>query len=85
MKIFFQFILFSNLALSQSWHNHPELEWKTIETEHFLIHYHEETKRSAEEAAAVAENIYLPVTSYYDFEPDEKTHLIIKKHRFIQF
>ena len=78
MKTFFQFILLINLVLSQGWYNHPELDWKTIETEHFLIHYHAETKRSAEESAAVAEKIYEPVTSFYDFEPDTKTHLIIK-------
>ena len=52
MKTFFQFVLFSNLVLCQGWYNHPELEWKTIETQHFLIHYHVETRRSAEEAAA---------------------------------
>ncbi len=78
MNFFFQLIFFSNIILSQGWYNHPELEWKTIETKHFLIHYHSETKRSAEEAAAVAEKIYEPVTSFYDFEPDTKTHIIIE-------
>ena len=77
MKTIILFILLSNLVVSQGWYNHPELDWQTIETEHFLIHYHTETKRSAEEAAAVAEKIYKPVTSFYDFEPDTKTHLII--------
>ena len=24
-------------------YNHPEFKWSTIETEHFLIHFHEET------------------------------------------
>jgi len=78
MKTIILFILLSNLVVSQGWYNHPELDWQTIETEHFLIHYHTETKRSAEEAAAVAEKIYKPVTSFYDFEPDTKTHLIIE-------
>ena len=57
MKTIILFILLSNLVVSQGWYNHPELDWQTIETEHFLIHYHTETKRSAEEAAAVAEKI----------------------------
>ncbi|MEE2859121.1 MAG: hypothetical protein VX820_05345 [Candidatus Neomarinimicrobiota bacterium] len=78
MNNLFFIIVFISHAFSQSWHNHPELEWKTIETEHFLVHYHLETKRSAEEAAIVAEKIYDPITSFYDFEPDSKTHLIIK-------
>ena len=78
MRIVIQFIFLFNVVMSQGWYNHPELDWNTIETEHFLIHYHKETKRSAEEAAAVAEKIYDPVTSFYNFEPDTKTHLIIE-------
>ena len=76
MKIIFLCIFLSNFILSQGWYNHSELDWNTIETDHFLIHYHTETKRSAEEAAAVAEKIYQPVTSYYGFEPDTKLILL---------
>ncbi len=78
MNRFIPFIFIISFVFCQGWHNHPELEWKTIETKHFFIHYHLETKRSAEEAAMVAEKIYDPITSFYDFEPDSKTHLIIK-------
>ena len=66
-----------NLVFPQGWYNHPELDWETIETKHFLIHYHNETYRSAQEAAAIAEKIYNPITSFYEFEPDTKTHIII--------
>ena len=45
---------------------------------HFIIHYHDETERSAREAANIAESIYFQVTSYYEFEPLSKTHIIIK-------
>ena len=71
------FITISSLS-AQSWYNHTELNWQTIETEHFYIHFHDETIRSGREAAAVAEQIYEPVTSFYDFEPDTKTHIIIQ-------
>ena len=78
MNQFFLIILISNIIYSQGWYNHPELEWKTIETEHFLIHYHDETYRSAQETAAVSEKIYGPITTFYEFEPDSKTHIIIQ-------
>jgi len=71
-------ILIISLVFPQGWYNHPELEWKTIETKHFFIHYHNETYRSAQEAAAIAEKIYSPITSFYEFEPDTKTHIIIQ-------
>lgn len=78
MKKIIQVIIFINYIVAQGWHNHPELEWETIETEHFFIHFHIETKRSAKESAAIAEKIYKPITSFYNYEPDTKTHLIIK-------
>jgi len=60
--------------------NHPELEWFTIETEHFEVHYHNGAERTARVVAKVAEDIYQPVTSLYDWEPDGKIHFIVKDY-----
>ena len=83
MRQYLYFFLFTLSLLfavlfPQSWYNHPELNWHTFETEHFIFHYHDETERSAREAATVAETIYEPVTSLYQFEPDSKIHIILK-------
>ena len=72
-SIFFNF-LFSQL----NWYNHSELKWQTIESEHFKVHFHESTERSAREAIEVAEYIYPYITKLYDFKPDSKTEIIIK-------
>jgi len=66
------------LGLSQAWDNHPELDWKSFETDHFVFYFHEGTERSALEASKVAEIIYEPVTSLYDFYPKTKTAIILK-------
>ena len=72
------FILFLGSVYGQfQWYNHSELVWKTIETSHFKIHYHQGTERSAREAAEVAEHVYEPITQLYDFEPKTKTFLSI--------
>jgi hypothetical protein len=42
---------------------HPELEWQTIETKHFLVHFHQGTERTAREVAKVAESVYGPITT----------------------
>ena len=68
--------IFLIVSILFSMGNHPELDWETIETEHFYIHFHKETERSARESAIVAEQIYGPVTSLYQFEPNSKTHII---------
>ena len=74
-------MLFSSFMFSQidylEWHNHTELNWETIETEHFLIHFHEGTERTAREAASIAEYVYPSVTQLYDFYPEDKTVLVI--------
>ena len=73
------FLIFINIILCQlHWYNHSELEWKTIETENFKIHYHQGTENSAKEAASVAEYIYPHVTALYDYYPSDKTEIIIK-------
>ena len=58
--------------------NHPELDWKTFETDHFKIYYHQGLEKTAGLAAAIAEEAYGPITSLYDYEPGTKVRLIIK-------
>jgi len=55
----------------------PELVWKTIETRHFYVHYHTGSERTARLTAKIAEEIYGPITSLYDYRPSDKTSWII--------
>lgn len=59
---------------------HPEFDWYTLETEHFYVHYHDGTERTARAAAKIAEEIYEPITSLYDYHPDQKVSLVIKDY-----
>ena len=70
-------VLISAILNAELDYNHPEFNWSTIETDHFMIHFHDETESTAREAATVAELIYLNVTNLYDYEPKQKTHLIL--------
>lgn len=64
--------------LGQDEYTHPELEWSTFETEHFFIHYHQGTFRTATLIGKIAEDIYKPVTDLYNYRPKDKIHFIIK-------
>ncbi len=55
----------------------PELEWYTIETSHFYVHYHKGTERTANAVAKIAEEIYGPITSLYKYKPSSKTSWIV--------
>src|SRR5260221_11087455 len=59
---------------------HPELSWRTIETEHFYVHYHEGEERTARVVAKIGEEIYAPVTSLYNHKPDGKVSFVIKDY-----
>lgn len=58
-------------------YNHPELVWKTYETEHFIFHYHNGTERSTLRFAEAGEKVYKPVTELYRYEPPKKLHIIV--------
>lgn len=57
--------------------NHSELDWFTVETEHFIVHYHDGAEGTAREAARIAESIYPRITGFYDWEPPSKTHFVL--------
>lgn len=60
--------------------NHPELHWLSIETEHFFVHFHDGAERTAKVTAKVAEEVFEPVTSLYQYEPGGKIHFIVRDH-----
>jgi len=59
---------------------HPELEWSTIETPHFYVHFHNGAEHTGKLTAKIAEEVYAPITSLYGYEPDGKIHFIIKDY-----
>ncbi|UCF06953.1 MAG: PD40 domain-containing protein [bacterium] len=48
--------------------NQSEIEWRTIKTAHFEIHYHPGAEWSAHQAAAIVEEVFGPITGYYGYE-----------------
>ena len=59
-------------------YNNPTLEWRTIKTEHFEVHYHEGAEWTARQVAEVAEEVHGPLCDLFDHEPDLPVHFIIK-------
>jgi Tol biopolymer transport system component len=55
----------------------PSLEWWTLETKRFRIHYTKELEFVAERVARHGESIHERLTGPLGFEPDEKTELVI--------
>jgi WD40 repeat protein len=64
-------------ARGQEDFTHPELTWKTIETAHFFVHFHDGAERTAQVIAKIAEDVYTPVTSLYNHVPTQKVSFIV--------
>ena len=73
LYVFCFYTVFYAASLAQ---NPSNLEWKTLETEHFVIHYHQGEERTAVLAEDIAETVYGPVTKLYNYEPDGKVHIV---------
>ncbi len=58
--------------------NHPELSWYDIETEHFIVTYHKGLEAFAQRVAGIAEDVYEPITSLYDFRPKKKPRILCR-------
>ncbi len=57
---------------------HPELTWKTFETDHFVIHYHSGTRFTANTISQIAERIHQPLVDLYHYEPKKKIHFVVR-------
>ena len=55
----------------------PRRVWKTIETEHFVIHYYQPLDDVAQRVAEVAEHSHQILVPVFDHEPREKTQIVV--------
>lgn len=55
----------------------PSFRWTTLETPHFLIHYHQGEEEIAKKAAVIAEDVHSRLTPRIKWEPAHKTHLVL--------
>ena len=53
------------------------MEWFTIESDHFLVHFQEGNSRPAQVTSRILEEIYPDITALYDYEPDSKVSVVL--------
>lgn len=78
-KYLFLFLLFTSLSVHAASYP-PGYRWQTLETTHFLIHFHQGEEELAVRAASIAERVHTRITPILRHEPKEKTHLILTDH-----
>lgn len=73
-------LLFPIASMAQvdiEFYDYPQnhLDWYTIESENFLIHFQEGNSRSAQVVSRIAEEVFPPITDLYEYTPDEKVSI----------
>ncbi len=69
-------------------YNHPDLDWYSIETEHFVVHYPESKKKegndhylttewTAKKTAKIAEEMYPRMCAEFNYYIKEKVHIVL--------
>ena len=66
--------LFSKAALC---FNHPEIKWKSVVTDHFIIHYNDQTETAVYPTWKIAEEQYATLSDLYDYAAREKINLAL--------
>ena len=66
----------SGQAISRPWD-----DWRTLETDHFLVHYPADLAAWTEPMAARLESVHEAVTSFVEYEPDETITVIVEDPR----
>ncbi|MDH5217338.1 MAG: hypothetical protein OEX19_06570, partial [Gammaproteobacteria bacterium] len=81
IKQFLQNILFLLIGLTTApcWAEKYDssLEWKTYETEHFVFHYDKNLRHLTERLAPKSEQVHKTLSEYFDWQPGEKTHVVL--------
>ena len=58
----------------------PYLQWWTLETAHFRIHYYKGLERAAEKVAAISEGVNERLAVSLGHELDDVTHIVLSDH-----
>lgn len=65
------------IAVGSQAYNHPEIEWKTVATDHFLIHYYDKTECGVYATFKIAEEVYSSMERIYGFKPRAKINIAL--------
>ncbi len=76
-SILFIFIALLSISNLDAGSYNPHLKWKTMETDHFLIHYPSHLRRIALKMGWIAEDVYYKLTPFMRWSPVEKTHVVL--------
>ena len=80
----FLILLFPALAFAAFYGNQSGVNWKSAETQHFLVHYPVEYREQAARATEIAESIYDTLTNRYKIKLPSKVNMVVDNALYSQ-
>lgn len=67
-------------VLNPAFFDYPQnhIDWMTLESEHFEIHFQKGSDQSAQIVSRIAEEVYDSITELYQFVPNTRIHIILR-------
>jgi len=72
----FIFAMFFSISLMSATYD-PTLDWQTVETNHFIIHYNEKDVAFAAKISVISETVHEKLVPFMKWEPKEKTQIVL--------
>lgn len=72
----FSFFLYGAGAYAGIFHD-PRLDWKTLHTPHFKVHYHSGLESQARAVVVMVEEVHERLTTHFDWVPQQKTDVVL--------
>ncbi|MCO7226521.1 hypothetical protein [Pleionea sp. CnH1-48] len=73
-------LCFLAVIVNNVWAFDPSLNWQTLSSAHFKIHYSDDQEALAKRTARLAEAIHNKLSKEINWQPEQKTHLILTDH-----
>lgn len=77
-QILFLVLLFSvSISARAAIYHDPGLDWFTLETEHFYLHFHNGAESLTRKFSPAAEQIHKDISGFLNWQPKAKTHVVL--------
>ncbi len=77
LRYFCLIFAFISSAANAAFSFDPSLTWKTLHTEHFNIHFHDNEESLAKETALIAERVHKRISAYFIWIPLTPTDIVL--------
>lgn len=71
------FLLFTSVTVDAAVFHRASLDWYSLESEHFQVHFHEGEEEQARQLLAMAERVHTRLSAFLEWQPEGRTEIVL--------